>query len=205
MSTKLIVLKKHLPKLALVFVAMFGLGYWSTESLICSVSNKQSPNMSALLMNAKMGKALSFVNVQLESHATPENSDDEAEISGYITLLKTSNNTISYQWILPAGVEILEGDREGRVESVVIETPVEVRIKVKGFAKSEKKLLTLTASTQVGDTAFSNVQLISSRPEDSHEYIANQRFEDNQIQKLDLSSESGDVPSPRSQEEKIQQ
>jgi len=162
----------------------------------------QSPSLSSLLFNAKMGKSLSFVNVQLEAPEIPENPNDLTEISGYITLLKSSNSSIKYQWLLPEGVQIVEGDLEGQLDSVVVEEPVEVVIVVKGYSSYEKKLVTLTAGTLVGDTPVSNVALISSRPEDSQEYIAKQRFDTEQMQKLDLSSQS--PQDLRSQEEKIQ-
>lgn len=197
-------MKTNLLKFAFVFVAMFGLGYWSAESFIFSeAGGRQSPALSSILMNAKMGKSLSFVNVQLESDSIPENPNDYVEVSGFITLLKSSNNSIRYQWLLPEGVEIVEGEKEGQYDSVAVESPVEVKIKVKGFSKYEKKLLTLSASTQIGDTSFSSVQLISSRPEDSHEYIAKQRYDSEKMQKLEFSSESP-KEDLRSQEEKIQ-
>lgn len=196
--------RSHIVKFVFVFVAMFGLGYGTADYFIFkgNQSMGQSPSLSSLLFNAKMGKSLSFVNVQLEAPEIPENPNDLTEISGYITLLKSSNSSIKYQWLLPEGVQIVEGDLEGQLDSVVVEEPVEVVIVVKGYSSYEKKLVTLTAGTLVGDTPVSNVALISSRPEDSHEYIAKQRFDTEQMQKLDLSSQS--PQDLRSQEEKIQ-
>lgn len=185
---------------------MFGLGYVSADYIVfSSQESKQSLSLTSLLFNAKMGKSLSFVNVQLEAPNISENPNDETEISAYITLLKSSNNSIKYQWVLPEGVQLVDGDLEGQLESVVVEEPVEITITVKGYSSYEKKLISLTAGTLVGDTPMSNVALISSRPEDSHEYIAKQQFETNaaeKIQQMDLSSQS--PQDLRSQEDKIQ-
>ncbi|MBL7545060.1 MAG: hypothetical protein JNL11_14680 [Bdellovibrionaceae bacterium] len=193
MSTKLITLKTPLLKFAIVFCAMFGLGYVSADYMIFPNKEVQSTSFASILMNAKMGKSLSFVNVQLEANAIPENPNDIAEITGYITLLKTTSNSVRYQWILPEGVQIVDGTKDGQFDSVQIEQPVEVKIKVSGYSRYEKKLLTLSANTNVGDTSFSNVALISSRPEDSHEYIAKQKYDReklDKLEKLELSSES---------------
>lgn len=195
--------RSHIIKFVIVFAAMFGLGYGSADYFIFkgSESMNQSPSLTSLLFNAKMGKSLSFVNVQLEAPEIPENPNDLTEISGYITLLKSSNSAIKYQWLLPEGVQVVEGDLEGQLDSVVVEEPVEVVIVVKGYSSYEKKLVTLTAGTLVGDTPVSNVALISSRPEDSQEFIAKQRFDSEQMQRLDLSSES---PQDLRSQEKIQ-
>lgn len=206
MSTKLKMYKAHILQFVFVFTAMFGLGYASADFLmLSSVAGKQSPTLTSLLFNAKMGKSLSFINVQLEAPDIADNPNDETEITGYITVLKSSNNVVKYQWLLPEGVSIVEGDMEGQLEGVYAEQPVEVSIIVKGYSNSEKKLVTLTAGTMIGDTPVSNVALISSRPEDSQEFIAKQRFEASnaeKIQKLEFSSES--PQDLRSQEPKIQ-
>jgi hypothetical protein len=206
MSTKLKMYKNQILQFVFVFVAMFSLGYASADYLIqSSAAAKQSPSLTSLLFNAKMGKSLSFVNVQLEAPDIADNPNDETEITGYITLLKSSNNVVKYQWLLPEGVQIVDGDLEGQLEGVYAENPVEVSIIVKGYSNNEKKLVTLTAGTVIGDTPVSNVALISSRPEDSHEYIAKQKFEASnadKIQKLEFSSES--PKDLRSQEPKLQ-
>lgn len=180
---------------------MFGIGYLSADYLIFQNDEHQSQTLSSVLMNAKMGKSLAFVNVQLEATEVPEGPNEVAEIVGYITLLKSSNNTVSYQWLLPEGVEIVQGEKEGNLESVTTEVPVAVKIKISGYSKEEKKLISLSASTLIGENSFSNVAILSSRPEDSHEYIAKQRFDAEKTQRVDLSSES---PKDLRSEEKIQ-
>lgn len=204
MSTKLNMYKNQLLKFVFAFTGMFALGYASADYLVhISKETKQSLSLTSLLFNAKMGKSLSFVNVQLEAPEIPENPNEETEISAYITLLKSSNNSVKYQWLLPEGVQIVDGDIEGQLDSVVVEEPVEVSIIVKGYSSSEKKLISLTAGTVIGDTTMSNVALISSRPEDSHEYVAKQQFEakTDRTQKLEFSSES---PQDLRSQEKIQ-
>ena len=177
MSTKLNSFAKGFLTFFTLFLALFSIGYISADFFMDSRSRVQSTTMSSVLMNAKMGKSLAFVNVQLEPVEIPDGPNEVAEISGYVTLLKSSSNTINYQWILPEGVNIVEGDQQGQIESVVVESPIEIKIKVTGYTRSEKKLISLSASTKIAENVFSNVAILSSRPEDSHEFIAKQRFE----------------------------
>lgn len=120
-----------------------------------------------------------------------DSNTEVTDIKAYVTLLKTTNNSISYKWNLPDGVQVVQGDLEGSIDNVSIETPQELLLKVAGFSREDKKLISLSANTQIGDTSFGNVGLISSRPEDSYEFIANQNFQGS-IQQIDLSSESPD-------------
>lgn len=202
MSTKLKEFRNGFLQFFAVFTTMFGLGYMSAEYLILFDESPQSASFSSTLMNAKMGKSLSFINVQLEPIEIPAGPNEIAEISGYITLLKSSNHTINYQWVLPEGVEIVEGSTMGQLDSVQVEQPVQVKIKISGYTKSEKKLLTLTASTMIGENSFSNVAILSSRPEDSHEYLAKQKFDADKFEKLNFSREK--PTSELSFEEEIQ-
>lgn len=196
MSTVLKKYRNQFLKFTAVFAVMFSIGYVSADYMITNDRPMQSFSMSSILTNAKMGKSLAFVNVQLEPIEIPDSSNEVAEISGYITLLKTSNGVINYKWLLPDGVEIVDGEKESQLSNVSPESPIQVKIKVTGYSKSEKKLISLSASTLIGENSFSNVAIMSSRPEDSQDYLAKQHFDSQQfnadrIQKMDLSSESG--------------
>ena len=154
-----------------------------------SFSLNERQKISKILFKSKLGKQLSFVSVQLEFSELADLNSDVTEIKGYITLLKSSDNVVNYEWILPDGVTLIEGDQQQVLNHIPTETPQEVKIKVTGFSKEEKKLISLSAHTKIGNTTFTNVGLLSSRPEDSFEFIANKNFNDNYNQ-ADLSSES---------------
>ncbi|NUM57669.1 MAG: hypothetical protein HUU56_03510 [Bdellovibrionaceae bacterium] len=154
-----------------------------------SFSLNERQKISKILFKSKLGKQLSFVSVQLEFSELADLNADITEIKGYITLLKSSDNIVNYEWVLPEGVFLIEGAQQQVLNNVPTETPQEVKIKVSGFSKEEKKLISLSAHTRIGNTTFSNVGLLSSRPEDSFEFIANKNFNENYNQ-TDLSSES---------------
>lgn len=191
MSNKLIV------KQSLIFTAFFTFGFASTFMYHqYQKNNSAKPSMSAskILFNAKLGKQLSFVNVQMEFKDLAHKDVDVTEIKAYVTLLKSTNNSLSYKWQLPEGAQIVEGSAEGVLDNVAEEAPQELTLKVSGFSKEDKKLISLTASTFIGENIFSNVGLISSRPEDSYEFIANRNFKEGETQQIDLSSEAPIAP-----------
>ncbi|MBN8535442.1 MAG: hypothetical protein J0M15_00190 [Deltaproteobacteria bacterium] len=180
-------------KKILIFFSFFSFGFFTTyffQSYFAKNPNFADHKISEIEFKSKLGKSLSFVNVQMEIINLARNNSDITEIKAYITLLKSSNNLASYWWTLPEGVTLVEGDIEGLLQNVEPETPQELSLKVSGFSKSEKKLISLSASTLIGDNSFSNVGLISSKPEDSYEFIANKNFQGNLLQQMDLSSKS---------------
>lgn len=187
-----------------ILFAFFSFGFLSTFLFNKFSKNEFANNenkTAKILFNTKLGKQLSFVNVQLEFLNLANDNEDVSEIKAYVTLLKSSNNEISYKWNLPEGVFVVSGSAEGSLTNIDIEAPQELVLKVTGFSKMDKKLISLSANTMIGESAFGNVGLISSRPEDSYEFIANQNYQNGSIQQIDLSSESAPV-APR--DEKIQ-
>lgn len=199
MSNKLIL------KQSLIFTTFFTFGFASTflyHQYQKELSLSKPPlTASKVLFNTKLGKQLAFVNVQLEFKDLARKNTDVTEIKAYMTLLKSTNNSIAFKWNLPEGVQIVEGSAEGELNNINIETPQEITLKVAGFSKEDKKLISLAAHTLIDDNVFSNVGLISSRPEDSFEFVANQNFKEGEVQQIDLSSQSPMV-APRN--EKIQ-
>lgn len=178
-------------KKILIFFSFFSFGFFTTyflQNYFAKQPNFANHKTSQIEFKSKLGKSLSFVNVQMEFVNLAKNNSDITEIKAYITLLKSSNNLASYWWALPEGVTLVEGELEGLLQNLEPESPHELSLKVSGFSKSEKKLISLSASTLVGDNSFSNVGLISSRPEDSYEFIANKNFQGNLLQQMDLSS-----------------
>lgn len=166
----------------------------STTTLLHSLttspkSDNNKDNQSHLkkvVFKAKMGKHQSVINVQLEK----ANSDEQSNLStlrGYITLLKSFNQTVIYNWSLPDDVQIVEGSLQGQVEIQTTESPAVVEIKVAGFNKDTKKVISLTANTVIDDLTFGNVGLLSSTPEESLEYLATQNFNE-KSESIDLSS-----------------
>lgn len=191
MSNKLIL------KQSLIFAAFFSFGFASTfmyHHYQKSNSEGSSVAASKILFNAKLGKQLSFVNVQLEFKDLAHKDVDVTEIKAYVTLLKSTNNSLSYKWQLPEGTQLVQGDLEGVLDNVAEESPQELILKVSGFSKEDKKLISLTASTFIGENIFSNVGLISSRPEDSYEFVANKSFKEGESEQIDLSSEAPIAP-----------
>lgn len=196
---------KLMLKQSLIFTAFFSFGFASTylfhQYQSSSMPSKAPLTASKVLFNTKLGKQLAFVNVQLEFKEHARKNTDVTEIKAYVTLLKSTSNAFSYKWDLPEGVQLVEGTAEGELVNISVESPQEITLKVAGFSKQDKKLISLTAHTLINDNVFSNVGLISSRPEDSYEFIANQNFKEGESQQIDLSSQAAPV-APR--DEKIQ-
>ncbi len=144
-------------------------GHYGWEKVTEFKEKKQDRKIASEIY---VGKALSPISVRLISpDDIPDNNYEEIEIRALIVKRADNLGQIRYTWHLPEGVvasESLDGflpdDLKGETHELVLH--------VRGFSKLEKKEISLEASAQRSDMRLGNSALISSRPEDSMEFIA---------------------------------
>ncbi|MCB0370264.1 MAG: hypothetical protein KDD45_12785, partial [Bdellovibrionales bacterium] len=122
MSSKLTVKK------ILILIAFFLFGFASTYIFDSFTKELRQDKISSILFKSKLGKQLSFVNVQLEFNKLASKDTDTTEINAYITLLKTSTGEINYKWSLPEGVQIISGTTEGQLTNITAESPQQLSL-----------------------------------------------------------------------------
>ena len=120
-----------------------------------------------------LGKMRAFVVASLESPSSiPETADTELILRGQVVLNQPNASAAMFKWILPEGVSA-EGALEGVLDlkRANFNIPYEVQIVVKGFDQTERKIITLQANAIFGQEIFGSTALLSSRPQDSMEYL----------------------------------
>ncbi len=117
-------------------------------------------------------KHLAVVKVTLESQsAIPESANEAIVLKGKIILTQIPL-TAKFRWLLPEDVQIIHGSAEGQLDPNLIGIPQEVEIEILGFDQSTQKIISLEGqATHTGQT-FGATALLSSRPQDSMEYLA---------------------------------
>ncbi len=124
-----------------------------------------------------LGKHLAPVRVQIIlPEVLPENNEQEVEIKGYVSLSQEIQGNVDYNWILPEGVEVVSGQRSDAWTNMRPGQTAVAKIAVTGFSREQRKILAFEASTQVQDHRLGNTSIVSSRPEDSMEFIAPQKM-----------------------------
>lgn len=138
-----------------------------------NVLQRNVASTDPVIGNAKdMGKHLAVVNVQIDSSPIPKFENDEIILTGYITLNQPVDTDLRYRWVLPDGVALVAGETEDSVAQVQNGQTIKTEIAITGFSKESLKLITLHGFVQKGDQQFGNTAIMTSRPEDSMEFIA---------------------------------
>lgn len=165
------VLKKAL------FIFFFGLVFgFSVTHLISEISENASRDLASskgpklrLDMNSK---SLATISVSLnEPTEIPLDTEETVEITGQVVLRHGSPSDLHLKWQLPAGVVSTES-LQAVISNAQPGVIYPIQLHVQGFNKVSKKNVTVMATANVDGVEYGNSSLISSRPEDSWEYVA---------------------------------
>ncbi len=173
MSTNSLISKKTFMLAATAFVGIvagfsgMALVYKKADSKLASINQPINWNPPGL------GKHLMPVRTQvILPESLPENDSAEVEITGYVTVNQPIDGDLHFDWILPEGVQVIEGQTSDSWQNVLPGQTLATKLYVTGFSKAENRILTLEAYAMVDSKRLGNTATVSSRPEDSMEYIA---------------------------------
>lgn len=164
-------------KRTLVIIAMI-IALGAGRLFMVRVGSHREPAMSPI--NAKpisqeSSKHLQAVKVQiLKPDHIPDSGDEEVTLIGKISVHQKVAGDITYNWVLPEGVEAVEGETSDGVSDIEPGKDAEVKIVVTGFNKEKQSLVAFQASVPYGNSRLGNATIISSRPEDTWESVAPQ-------------------------------
>lgn len=122
-------------------------------------------------------KHLSAISVRLfMPEFIPEDGLEAIELKGTVTLNQGSGSDIlEVQWLLPEDVQILSGSPQFQLTDAQPGQVYPISVMVTGFNKTDKKIVSLVVTTVRDGVKLGGSSLITSRPEDSLEYLASER------------------------------
>lgn len=156
-------------------IIFFGLGfgvvsasYFSTKDRkIASVEKKRS------WMPAPIGKHLALFEIEITALSEiSENESEDITIVGKIYINQPVQDQVTYSWQVPADVEVIKGDINGKVAQPQQGQFIETKLIVRGFNKKMQKLISLKALSRSANLPIGSSAVIVSRPEDTLEYVA---------------------------------
>ncbi|MEK6772601.1 MAG: hypothetical protein AABY64_01565 [Bdellovibrionota bacterium] len=117
-------------------------------------------------------KHLAVVKVTLESqNDIPDSGNASVVLKGKIVLTQTPL-AAKFRWLLPEDVQIIHGSTQGQLDPNLIGVAQEVEIEISGFDQSAQKIISLEGQALHAEQTFGATVLLSSRPQDSMEYLA---------------------------------
>lgn len=118
-------------------------------------------------------KHLSVISVRLmPPEKIPLDSQDSVELLAQVTLNQGPQEDLEIEWTVPEDVRVVSGDIRGQIPQAIPGHEYTVQLVVAGFNKTDQKIISLSASTVRNGISLGGSSLISSRPEDSMEYLA---------------------------------
>ncbi|MBS1969238.1 MAG: hypothetical protein JSU04_02975 [Bdellovibrionales bacterium] len=119
------------------------------------------------LMIGKQAAAMTIEIVGPESY--PESNTEVVELVGFITQYLSADTPLSYEWSLPAGVELVRGPQADTLANISLGKAQQVSILVKGFSRDAQKLISLKTQITTSNMPLTASAVVVSRPEETME------------------------------------
>lgn len=159
-------------------VCVIAVGAFSGYTLMKYSQQPSAQNrLVASVAVAKMGQeqmARQFFDLQTDLSQIAKSESDVSEIKVTLTALKSMNAGLNYKWNLPNGVNLLQGPLQDQLPSLAEGETKTFTVKVNGFSKELRKYLSFEIFGAANQFPVKQEVLVSSRIEDSLEYLIQQ-------------------------------
>lgn len=168
-------MSKHIV-LNTICVSLLGISFGYGITRFMSSEYDMSSRSTASIPLTKIGVdqvSFNYIDMKIDNVSLAENKDDTSIVQVRITALKDIPTTLNYKWLLGRDVTTSE-TLEGVLEPLMQGQSKVFEIRVQNYSRETQSHVSLELS---GDLVGHNVQreaIISSRPEDSFEYVVQQ-------------------------------
>lgn len=163
------------------------IGYTSVKWLMPEPKNRAIASYPI----SKLGKvqnASNLFSVKYNTDGLALTEDETSTIKISIEALKNFDSGLVYNWNLSQDIEVLEGPLTENLGAFTAGQSKEYSIKVRQFSKQQKKFISFEIKGEFEQRPISREILISSRVEDSFEYIIQQNEKKQKVQAQKLGA-----------------
>ncbi|MGZ3691139.1 MAG: hypothetical protein ACXVAX_06535 [Pseudobdellovibrio sp.] len=150
-------------------------GYYSVKNL---APHEESQNrFLASVPISKMGAeqmSRNLFDVKLNLDSLAQKDSDTSTLLIQVIALKKVETGLQYTWILPQGVNLVNGSLSDSLGEITPGNSKEISIQVTGFSKEMKKYISFEVAGKQSQIPVRREVLVSSRIEDSLEYMVQQ-------------------------------
>lgn len=158
-------------------LAGVAVGYFGTMIFKSIDSSRGSNRYMASIQIAKMGavqNAQNFFEIRSKADVIAQNQNETSTIKVIITPYGDYNDSVNYSWEIPDDARVVSGNVNGIISKFEKNKPIELAIDVAGFSKEKRNYISFKIDGQINTLPVSQDILVSSRPEDSFEYLIQQ-------------------------------
>lgn len=157
------------------------LGYTSVKWLTSEPKNRSIASYPV----SKLGKvqnARNLFDVKLNTDGLALTDDGTSTIKVTIVALKNFDSGLVYSWNLPQDIEVVEGPITENIGAFTAGQSKEFTLKARQFSKQLKKFISFEIKGDYEQRPINREILISSRVEDSFEYVIQQNEKKRKVQ-----------------------
>lgn len=142
-------------------------------------NHKSSPNryLASMTMSKMASEQFSktLIDMRLTNVEIGATENDVSTIKVSLLAYKPIPPGLTFAWSLPSDVKVVNNEpTRGTLTEFAANQTQEIILKVKGYNKLKKSYISFSLNGDVENTKFQREILISSRPEDSFEYVVQQ-------------------------------
>jgi hypothetical protein len=172
-----------------VGVVLFGavVGYSSIKYF--SGPNENNRGLASMTYS-KLGSeqfAKTLFDIKIKNEDLADKGSDISVVRVTIEPYKSLPSSLSYTWNLPDTATLIEGDLSGSLADLAPNQKKEFVIKVHGYSHEVRSYISFTVKGVLEDKAIERDVMVSSRPEDSFEYVVQEHEKARAIQKNSLN------------------
>ncbi len=161
-----------------IMIITFGalVGYGSTKIFMNEPIQKNRTIASYPITKLGQDQNARFLfDIKINTDGLAPREDEVTILKANIQALKNFGPGLVYTWNLPNDITLVEGKLTEDLGDFSANQTREFMISVRGFSKQQKKFVSFEIKGQLESRSINREILISSRPEDSFEYLIQQQ------------------------------
>lgn len=165
-------------------------GYSSVKYFMPEPKNRSLASFPASKLGREHNAKFLF-DARVNADDLAKTEDGISTIRIKIEAFKNLNSGLIYSWNLPSDVELVEGVLSDDLGALSQSQSKEISIKVRGFSKQFKKFLSFEVKGEFEQRPVNREILVSSRVEDSFEYVVqqNEKVRKSQAHKMGIEKQ----------------
>ncbi|MES2802224.1 MAG: hypothetical protein V4654_07010 [Bdellovibrionota bacterium] len=184
-------MSKHVV-LKTICVSLLGIGFGYGTTRLMHNEYEYANRSTASIPLTKLGldqASYDYIDIKIENISLADKKEDTSLVQVRITALKDISTSLNYKWILGKDVVTSE-NLEGVLEPLTQGQSKIYELRVQNYSKEYQSHVSLSLSGDMSGHVVARDVIVSSRPEDSFEYVvqqaalANENAPAGQVQKL---------------------
>ena len=168
-------------------------GYFSAQVFLAQNSPQSQNRFLASATISKLGSeqyARTFFDMKIKNERVANTADEVSVVKVSVEAFQKLPSGLTYSWHLPEGATLVEGLQTGSISELDVDQIQEFEIKVKGYSKATKNHVVFAIKGDINQSLIDRNVIVSSRPEDSFEYVV-QAYESSEAQGKNKLGKSG--------------